>query len=66
MGAQHELLMELYLGELHGPVEKYRLGVELEMLRSLNGFQAYVTENCKAQSVCTWEAQDGDRCAFFH
>lgn len=25
MGAQHELLMELYPGELHGPVEKYRL-----------------------------------------
>ena len=27
MGTQHELLMELYPGELHGPVEKAQAGV---------------------------------------
>lgn len=38
--------------------------VELEVLRSLNGFQASVTGNYKAQSAHTCKAQGGDRHAF--
>lgn len=64
MGAQLQLLTELYPGELHVLWKNTGWRVELEMLRSLNGLQASVTGNCKAQSAHTWEAQGGDRHAF--